>query len=64
MNDENILIDTSVWIDDFQNKPSSISKKVDDILSRNDIYHSKNCYRRINLRVRFSEGSVDSSRRS
>lgn len=41
MNDENILIDTSIWIDYFQNKSSSISKKVDDILSGNDIYIPK-----------------------
>jgi tRNA(fMet)-specific endonuclease VapC len=41
MSDEKILIDTSVWIDYFQNKPSSISEKVDGILSENNIYIPK-----------------------
>ncbi|MEW6457235.1 MAG: PIN domain-containing protein [Acidobacteriota bacterium] len=37
MSAEKILIDTSVWIDYFQNKPSKISEKVDRILSENEI---------------------------
>lgn len=41
MSDERILIDTSVWIDYFQNKPSKLSKKVDDILSGDGIYIPK-----------------------
>lgn len=41
MSDEKILIDTSIWIDYFQNKPSSISDKVDGILSKDDIYIPK-----------------------
>lgn len=38
MSGENVLIDTSVWIEYFRDKTSSISKKVDEILS-NDVVH-------------------------
>lgn len=41
MNDEKILIDTSVWIDYFQNNSLSLSKKVDSIISWSDIYIPK-----------------------
>ena len=37
MSAEKILIDTSIWIDYFQNKSSIISEKVDKILSENEV---------------------------
>ena len=37
MSAEKILIDTSVWIDYFQNKSSSISEKMDRILSEAEV---------------------------
>jgi predicted nucleic acid-binding protein len=41
MNGERILIDTSVWIDYFKNKSAGISKKVDEILSKHEVYVPK-----------------------
>lgn len=41
MNAEKILIDTSVWIKYFRDKPASLSKKVDEILSRHEVYVPK-----------------------
>lgn len=41
MSGERILIDTSIWIAYFQNKPSAFSKKVDEILSGDVIYIPK-----------------------
>lgn len=41
MSAEKILIDTSIWIDYFQNKSSLISEKVDKILSENEVYVPK-----------------------
>ena len=41
MNAENILIDTSVWIKYFRDKPDGLSKKVDEILSRHEVYVPK-----------------------
>lgn len=37
MSAEKILIDTSVWIDYFQNKTSSISEEMDRILSEDEV---------------------------
>lgn len=41
MSGERILIDTSVWIDYFQNKPSDLSERVDGILSGDSVYVPK-----------------------
>ena len=41
MSAEKILIDTSIWIDYFQNRSSIISEKVDKILSENEVYVPK-----------------------
>jgi hypothetical protein len=41
MSAEKILIDTSIWIDYFQNRSSLISEKVDKILSKNEVYVPK-----------------------
>ncbi len=41
MSDERILIDTSVWIDYFQNRSSTLSEKVDSILSADGVYIPK-----------------------
>jgi predicted nucleic acid-binding protein len=41
MSAEKILIDTSIWIDYFQNKSSLISEKVDKFLSGNEVYVPK-----------------------
>src|SRR5512136_2382335 len=41
MNVERILIDTSVWIEYFRNKSSTLSNKVDEILSRKEVYVPK-----------------------
>ncbi len=41
MSVEKILIDTSIWIDYFQNRSSLISEKVDKILSNNEVYVPK-----------------------
>ncbi|MDR4499685.1 MAG: PIN domain-containing protein [Candidatus Scalindua sp.] len=41
MNGERILIDTSIWIDYFQNKSSQFSVTVDDILSTENVYIPK-----------------------
>lgn len=41
MSAEKILIDTSVWIDYFRNKSSTISQKVDKILSEHEVYVPK-----------------------
>ena len=41
MSAEKILIDTSIWIDYFQNKSSLISEKVDKILSENEVFVPK-----------------------
>ncbi len=41
MSGEKILIDTSVWIDYFQNKASALSNKLDEILSGDAIYIPK-----------------------
>ena len=41
MNAEKILIDTSVWIKYFRDKPASLSKRVDEILSRHEVYVPK-----------------------
>ena len=38
MNVEKILIDTSVWIEYFRNQSSRVSKKVDEILSKQEVY--------------------------
>ena len=38
MSAEKILIDSSIWIDYFQNKSSSISGKMDKILSEDEVY--------------------------
>lgn len=37
MSDEKILIDTSVWIEYFQNKSLNLSRKVDSIISGSSI---------------------------
>ena len=41
MNGEKILIDTSVWIKYFRDKSAVPSKKVDEILSKNEVYVPK-----------------------
>ena len=41
MNAEKILIDTSVWIKYFRDKSASLSKKVDEILSKQEVYVPK-----------------------
>jgi predicted nucleic acid-binding protein len=41
MSAEKILIDTSVWIDYFQNKSSPISEEMDRILSEDEVYVPK-----------------------
>jgi tRNA(fMet)-specific endonuclease VapC len=41
MNGEKILIDTSVWIEYFKNKSAGLSKKVDEILSKHEVYVPK-----------------------
>lgn len=41
MSGERVLIDTSIWIDYFQNKSFALSNKVDDILSGAVIYIPK-----------------------
>jgi predicted nucleic acid-binding protein len=41
MKDEKVLIDTSVWIDYFRNKNSSIAERVDKILSNAEVYVPK-----------------------
>jgi hypothetical protein len=41
MSAEKILIDTSIWIDYFQNRSSLISEKVDKFLSGNEVYVPK-----------------------
>jgi len=41
MNGEKVLIDTSVWIKYFRDRPTSISKKVDEILSKQEVYVPK-----------------------
>jgi len=38
---EKILIDSSIWIDYFQNKSSAISGKMDKILSEDEVYIPK-----------------------
>lgn len=41
MNGEKVLIDTSVWIKYFKDKPTGVSKKVDEILSKQEVYVPK-----------------------
>src|SRR3972149_3088716 len=41
MNAEKILIDTSVWIKYFRDKSSGLSEKVDEILSKHEVYVPK-----------------------
>jgi predicted nucleic acid-binding protein len=41
MSPEKVLMDTSVWIKYFRDKPTSVSKKVDEILSRQEVYVPK-----------------------
>jgi hypothetical protein len=41
MSAEKILIDTSAWIDYFQNKSSPISEEMDRILSEDEVYVPK-----------------------
>lgn len=41
MNDDRVLIDTSIWIDYLQNKSCPFSVAVDDILSSENVYIPK-----------------------
>jgi predicted nucleic acid-binding protein len=41
MSGDRILIDTSVWIEYFKNKSAGLSKKVDQILSKHEVYVPK-----------------------
>jgi predicted nucleic acid-binding protein len=41
MNAEKILIDTSVWIKYFRDKSTGLSRKVDEILSKQEVYVPK-----------------------
>ena len=38
MNAEKILVDTSVWIKYFRDKSAGLSKRVDEILSKHEVY--------------------------
>jgi len=37
MNDKKVLIDTSVWIKYFKDKPGTFSTRVDEVLSRHEV---------------------------
>jgi len=41
MSGEKVLIDTSVWIKYFRDKPTNVSKKIDEILSKQEVYVPK-----------------------
>ncbi len=41
MSVEKVLIDTSVWIEYFRNKSESVSREVDEIFSKKEIYVPK-----------------------
>lgn len=41
MSGEPVLIDTSVWIEYFRDKSTNLSKKVDEILSKQEVYVPK-----------------------
>lgn len=41
MNVEKILIDSSVWIEYLRNRSSSLGNKLDEILSRKEVYVPK-----------------------
>src|SRR5512147_3014328 len=41
MNGEKVLIDTSVWIKYLRDKPTGISKRVDEILTKHEVYVPK-----------------------
>ena len=41
MNGEQVLIDTSVWIKYFRDKSTNFSKRVDEILSKQEVYVPK-----------------------
>jgi predicted nucleic acid-binding protein len=41
MNAERILIDTSVWIKYFRDRSTNLSRKVDEILSKQEVYVPK-----------------------
>jgi len=41
MNGEKTLIDTSAWIEYFKEKTAGLSKKVDEILSKHEVYVPK-----------------------
>jgi len=38
MNGEKVLIDTSVWIKYLRDKPAGMSKRVDEILTKHEVY--------------------------
>jgi len=41
MNGDQVLIDTSVWIKYFRDKSTNFSKRVDEILSKQEVYVPK-----------------------
>jgi predicted nucleic acid-binding protein len=41
MNGERVLVDTSVWIKYFRDKPTGISRRLDGILSSQEVYIPK-----------------------
>ena len=41
MNGDQVLIDTSVWIKYFRDKSTNLSKRVDEILSKQEVYVPK-----------------------
>ena len=41
MNGDHVLIDTSVWIEYFRDKSTNLSKRVDEILSKQEVYVPK-----------------------
>lgn len=41
MNGEKILVDTSVWIEYFKDRSAGLSEKVDEILSKHEVYVPK-----------------------
>jgi len=41
MNGDQVLVDTSVWIKYFRDKSPNLSKRVDEILSKQEVYVPK-----------------------
>lgn len=41
MSVENVLVDTSIWVDYFRGKSDQVAEKLDQILSENEVYVPK-----------------------